>query len=276
MWGISFGFPLPIILLYLVLCPYFVYLRILPCVYSRASLSQGGFWSGGLWVGLPFWPPRNFSVHSQEDFLDLENEEYVVFYLLSGQSSAPFSLLLFWSMGSQRTNWLLSLGPLLSLVLEGVYSFTSSLTSALLGLLKPHLRWRKSLLSWFPGCCPRSLKGRQLLGCMLPCGLICSACLLLVLCISLLPTAKETLSNEHNHLSPGYRACRFCPRPGHSGSERLVFSVPHMGNFDSCSLLKGRAPGLETPPPEMHPQKCLQVCLDYKLSFLVSFWWGLA
>ena len=141
------GFLWPIILLYLVLCPYFVYLRILPCVYSRASLSQGGFWSGGLWVGLPFWPPRNFSVHSQEDFLDLENEEYVVFYLLSGQSSAPFSLLLFWSMGSQRTNWLLSLGPLLSLVLEGVYSFTSSLTSALLGLLKPHLRWRKSLLS---------------------------------------------------------------------------------------------------------------------------------
>ena len=54
-------------------------------------------------------------------------------------------------------------------------------------------------------------------------------------------SSTETLSNEGNHLSPGYRACRFCPRPGHSGSERLVSSGPHMGIFDSCSFLKGRS-----------------------------------
>ena len=57
------GFLWPIILLNLVLGPYFVYLRTLLCVYSHASLSQGGFRPRGLWVGLPFWPPRSLSVH---------------------------------------------------------------------------------------------------------------------------------------------------------------------------------------------------------------------
>ena len=35
MWDISSGFPLPIILFYLIHSPYFVYLRILPCVHMQ-------------------------------------------------------------------------------------------------------------------------------------------------------------------------------------------------------------------------------------------------
>ena len=43
------GFLWPVILLCLVLSPYLVYLRVLPCV--RTSLSQDGFQRRGLWVG---------------------------------------------------------------------------------------------------------------------------------------------------------------------------------------------------------------------------------
>ena len=40
-WGISSGFPLPIILICLVLSPCLVYLRILPCVHVHLLAKMG-------------------------------------------------------------------------------------------------------------------------------------------------------------------------------------------------------------------------------------------
>ena len=49
---------------------------------------------------------------SQEDFFDLKNEEYVVFYLFWTELSSffPPAILEYWFTGDKL--WLLSLGPL--------------------------------------------------------------------------------------------------------------------------------------------------------------------
>ena len=68
------------------------------------------------------WCPLHFNLQgailhvcSQEDVLDLENEEHVVFYFLSGQGSAPLSPLLLWSICPQETDSSCSVwGPTIS------------------------------------------------------------------------------------------------------------------------------------------------------------------
>ena len=50
--------------------------------------------------------------YNWEVLLDFENEGHVVFYLLSGQGSAPLSRLLFWSMSIEDKLWPLSLEPI--------------------------------------------------------------------------------------------------------------------------------------------------------------------
>ena len=66
-----------------------------------------------LWGGAPsLFGLQGAFLHtcSQED--TLKNEEYVVFYLLSGQDSAPLSLLLFWDICPEEKFQLLNLGPI--------------------------------------------------------------------------------------------------------------------------------------------------------------------
>ena len=67
-----------------------------------------------LWGGAPPFDLQGDFLHtcSRED--TLKNEEYVVFYLVSGQDSAPLSLLLFWGICPQRRNSSSTWGPSLS------------------------------------------------------------------------------------------------------------------------------------------------------------------
>ena len=90
-----------------------------PPMYACIFLSQDGFYWRGLWVGwhhllwgdIPSFDFQRAFLHtcSQGGLLDFKVEEYVVFYLLSGQDSAPLSLLLFWSICPQGID---SLGPI--------------------------------------------------------------------------------------------------------------------------------------------------------------------
>ena len=114
LYGAILGFLWPVVLLCLVLSPYLVHLSILPCAYLHLLAKMGSSKERHiLWGGAPsLFGLQGAFLHtcSQED--TLKNEEYVVFYPLSGQDSAPLSLLLFWDICPEEKFQLLNLGPI--------------------------------------------------------------------------------------------------------------------------------------------------------------------
>ena len=113
------GFLWPIILIYLVLNPYLVYLRILP--YVHMHLSEHRFYLRGLWIvsitSLLTSKDPFYTMHAQlRRSPDFENEKQVVSYLLSLQDSASSlhcPAIFVFSTGPQRmsSNYLLR-GPI--------------------------------------------------------------------------------------------------------------------------------------------------------------------
>ena len=116
------GFLWPIILLCLVLSPYLVHLRVLPCVRAHLLAKVDSSEEACGYVGITYYgaaPPPFLT--SKEPFCTrvvgkvslTENEEYVVFYLLSGRgpaSSLTPAVMEFLSTGKKLQ--LFSLGPI--------------------------------------------------------------------------------------------------------------------------------------------------------------------